>query len=154
MWPILYFLFVLLIVSHDSWLYSLSMWTNNRMVGVFPSNYPTGTIKCDVYEFECLPCQAIVDAVFHDNVCQWTMDEWSTLITPPATIYLTIIWVLTVFLFSQTFPFICTALRLRIDNSLTWQTFELINVTFDCTRWIVRWKYTNHTIVCPHRQTI
>jgi hypothetical protein len=46
------------------------MWTKNRMVGVFPSNYPTGTIKCDVYEFECLSCQAIVDAVFHDNVCQ------------------------------------------------------------------------------------
>ena len=50
------------------------MWINNgrrdRMFGVFPSNYPTGTIKCDVYEFECLSCQAIVDAVFNDNVCQ------------------------------------------------------------------------------------
>ena len=31
----------ILIVSHDSWLYCLSMWTKNRMVGVFPSNYPT-----------------------------------------------------------------------------------------------------------------
>ena len=46
------------------------MRTKDRMVGVFPSKYPTGTIKCDVYEFECLSCQAIVDAVFHDNVCQ------------------------------------------------------------------------------------
>ena len=47
------------------------MWTNNgrrdRMVGVFPSNYQ---IKCDVYDFECLSRQAIVDAVFHDNICQ------------------------------------------------------------------------------------
>jgi len=50
------------------------MWTKDDrrdcMVGVFPSNYPTGTIKCDVYEFECPSCQVIVDAVFHDNVCQ------------------------------------------------------------------------------------
>jgi hypothetical protein len=42
----------------------------DRMVDVFPSNYPTGTIKCNVYEFECLSRQAIVDAVFNDNVCQ------------------------------------------------------------------------------------
>ena len=50
------------------------MWTKDgrrdRMAGVFLSYCTTDTIKCDVYEFECPSCQAIVDAVFHDNVCQ------------------------------------------------------------------------------------
>ena len=79
------------------------MWTKNRMVGVFPSNYPTGTIKCDVYEFECLSCQAYVIYIYinsltkvkHDLTCFNNIFSNNELISNRFAVFVTCTHILT-----------------------------------------------------------